>query len=188
MGLLITNFYTTIKVVSFVCFHHILMYYHQQNRFRRIPQLLSQKIDQLGFWAWLTQPDWLLVRASLCNAVRSTPIGRLCVQSCNQIWSVYLTDSLVVSPKTFRNKMVLPQNCHRPCSETKSSLLRSGGMGVRIWWHGGQSFWGVLLFDKSGPGANCVWDWLRFVIDYVNRLSNASRTIYHRHTVIIHTW
>ena len=57
------------------------------------------------------------------NTARSTPIGRLSVQPYKQILPVYLTNSLVVSPKTFRNNIVSLQNCHRPCSEMKSSLF-----------------------------------------------------------------
>ena len=83
------------------------------------------------------------------------------MQSYKQILPVYLADSLVVSPKTFRNKMVSLQNCHRPCSEAKSNLLRSvwsGGRGPQIWWPGGPPFFESRLLDKSGPGHLCVLD------------------------------
>jgi hypothetical protein len=59
------------------------------------------------------------------------------VQSYKQIVLVFLTDSLVVSPKAFRNILVSVKNPHRPCSEIKLSMLRDGSLGGRNWFVGG---------------------------------------------------
>ena len=96
------------------------------------------------------------------------PVRRLSVQSYKQTLSIYHAGTLVVSPKTFRNIMVSPQNCHSPCSGTKSSTRWAGA--------GRPDFSETRFLHKLPVCRMCDCDSLQLSIYYQNIVEYGSRT------------
>ena len=134
------------------------MHLHQHNRFIKKTQPLRPQNVRFGFWSLVAAAAQSSV---VCDSLKSTPIRRLSVQLYKQKLSIYLPETLVVSPSVFLNIMVSLQNYHKPCSDKKHSLWWAGAGGPGIgaggpgFGAGGPSFLEPQILDKSGLHRTC---------------------------------
>ena len=136
----------------FVWIHHILMHLHQHNRFIKKTQPLRPQNVRFGFWSLVAAAAQSSV---VCDSLKSTPIRRLSVQLYKQKLSIYLPETLVVSPSVFLNIMVSLQKYHKPCSRKKQAPGELDGLvrrGAESCAEGASFFWkSTSLINRAAP-------------------------------------